>query len=608
MNAAEVRKALECLPKGNEALSGAYHQVMKRIQAQKQGYKGLAQKALGWITYAKRPLSLDEMRYALAIQPGASEFDIENLCDLDEIISACGGLVVVERGHARNLDQDVEFWGWKDVVRLVHHSTQQFLMQNDKEYLLDAQPNIAVSCLTYLLQIFIPFAVLKAAKYKDDIASLLTLHPFLLYAAQHWAAHASKCLEKLVMKLTLQFLQDDFKVSVAAKVLLVLGGYARYSHAEFWGDYCRLQTPTLNPVRGIHLAIFYGFENIFLMLLDNGFGADASDPFNRTPLYWAASLGRTSFVKKLLSMNKATAHWEKGDDENEAVSGFSSHGNVVDVNVQDSTGTPLSWAADRGHLDVVTQLLEQEDINPNLGSEKGWTPLICAAHHGHEAVVRCLVACTDVDVNQGAFVSTTALARAVRGHHETVLRFLLSNPSIDVNAKDNKGRTPLIIAAINDYAYAAELLLLCPSINLNSKDCDGRTALAMAGRFGVEVPELLLACPAIDVNSKDKDGLTPIMMADRLEVYPTFKAIVELLLARDDIDLGCVDNEGNDLLSTATEYAHSMNPRIANVGNMFLEAIEKRGYSSKTRGDEHTIRLWQPQACWNSIGTLRALC
>ena len=117
MSPNEIRIALESLGTGNEALPIAYDKAMRRIEAQKSGMRHLAQKALGWITYAKRLLSVDELRYAIAVQRGNSPFNEEDLSDMDDIVSACGGLVTVDQG------QDAQ------IVRLVHYSAQQFLIK-----------------------------------------------------------------------------------------------------------------------------------------------------------------------------------------------------------------------------------------------------------------------------------------------------------------------------------------------------------------------------------------------------------------------------------------------------------------------------------------------
>ena len=568
LNPVDVREALESLPKGSQALSVAYHQTMQRIKAQKEGYKDLALKALGWITYAKRLLSVEELRYALAIKPGASKFDRDNLCDIDEINSACGGLVVKEQGQLANQG--------RAIVRLVHSSTQQFLTQNDAKYLLDAQRDIAVSCLNYLLQITIPPKWLKGR-----ISTLLNLRPLLSYATQHWAAHASECLDKSVIDLTLQFLRDDYRLSLAAKVLWSPYGYIRSSDAEIWKIHDNYHTPATNTVSGIHLAVTYGFENIVSMLLDNGFGADAKDAFGRTPLCWAAVLGHTAIVKLLFSLNKNTAHWKKRDDGDEAATGSLLNRRAVDVNLQDSIGTPLSWAADRGHFDVVVTLLEQEDINPNLGTTTGGSPLACAASHGQEAVVRLLAAHADVDVNHGAFVEQTALIMAVQYRHKTVIKFLLSHPNINVNAGDGRAKKPLMNAVMRGYAYEAELLLTHTSVDVNYEDDNDVPALVMAICLGYEtIVKLLLTCPGIDVNTKNRKGPTPLsieLSPYRSQNLSFSKAIVELLLARDDVDLRCIDEEGNDLLSRATKLANEQSiPGLENLIALLREAIEKR--------------------------------
>ena len=135
MAPAEIRIALQSLPIGNEALSIAYDQAMQRIEAQKPGMRIIAQKALAWITYAKGPLPVDQLRYAIAIQRGHLQFDEEHLSDIDDIVSACGGLITVDQG------QDT------DTVRLVHHSTQHFLIKTGWNP-LDGLPEF--SCLALL--------------------------------------------------------------------------------------------------------------------------------------------------------------------------------------------------------------------------------------------------------------------------------------------------------------------------------------------------------------------------------------------------------------------------------------------------------------------------
>ena len=74
-----------------------YDETMIRINGQVKGDMHLAKKVLSWITYAHRPLSLEELRHALAVSPGMTKMDTDDLVDESILTSVCAGLVVVEK-------------------------------------------------------------------------------------------------------------------------------------------------------------------------------------------------------------------------------------------------------------------------------------------------------------------------------------------------------------------------------------------------------------------------------------------------------------------------------------------------------------------------------
>ena len=210
MSPAEVRMALDTLPKGGDALPVVYNQAMQRIEAQKPGMSRLAQKAMSWITYAERLLTAVELQCALAVQHGTSDFDEENLYDVDDIVSACGGLVIVDEGQQT------------DTVRLVHYSTQEFLRQAGDRYFPNAQQNIATSCLTYLLYDTFQEDLqcdstsdpnIKLEKKVYHVRDTRKQYPLLLYAIEHWETHASECSEQSIKDLT-RILADVCRVPV----------------------------------------------------------------------------------------------------------------------------------------------------------------------------------------------------------------------------------------------------------------------------------------------------------------------------------------------------------------------------------------------------------
>jgi ankyrin repeat protein len=64
-----------------------------------------------------------------------------------------------------------------------------------------------------------------------------------------------------------------------------------------------------------------------------------------------------------------------------------------------SSRTPLSWAAGNGHNAVVGLLLATDSINPDPKDSMGRTPLSWATENGHEAEVGLLLATRLVDPN-----------------------------------------------------------------------------------------------------------------------------------------------------------------------------------------------------------------
>ena len=96
-------------------MDATYERILQMISAKPRAQRELARRALVWIAYARKPLSIRDLAFAISI-----EMDTKSLEDLKSstptekaILNACANLVSVDQGEKR--------------VRFVHFSVQEFL-------------------------------------------------------------------------------------------------------------------------------------------------------------------------------------------------------------------------------------------------------------------------------------------------------------------------------------------------------------------------------------------------------------------------------------------------------------------------------------------------
>ena len=88
-----IEDALKELPQG---LTENYDRTIHRIKSQGSDCWNLAQKVLLWLSNALEPLSIGALQEAVAVEPGMNSMGIRDLDDIESLISACAGLVVLE--------------------------------------------------------------------------------------------------------------------------------------------------------------------------------------------------------------------------------------------------------------------------------------------------------------------------------------------------------------------------------------------------------------------------------------------------------------------------------------------------------------------------------
>ena len=153
------------------------------------------------------------------------------------------------------------------------------------------------------------------------------------------------------------------------------------------------------------------------------------------------------------------------------------------TSIDDRNCTPLHFAADGGHLAVVTFLL---DHGADLESRDvdGDTPLHWAAVAGKNDVCRLLLD-RGADLDARNHELFTPLLYAVRGNRHATAELLLDRGA-DIDAAMDYGRTPLLWVARETGDLPMARLLLQRGANVNAQDTFAATSLNLASWRGFE--------------------------------------------------------------------------------------------------------------------------
>ena len=330
------------------------------------------------------------------------------------------------------------------------------------------------------------------------------------------------------------------------------------------------------------------------LLLDKGVDVHADDRVGWPPMVRAADYGQLAIVQTLLARG---ADPLKGTIGNRLPLHFAAEGGYVaivslllkqpsvDPNLKDYTGqTALFKAANNGHHEVVELLLQQKIVEPDAVSNDGFTPLLQAVFGRHHKVVNLLLDRADVDPNlRDTKYNQTPLWMASTAGDE-ILKTFLQRKDVEINGRSRWGETPLYQAIQRNHLSAAKMLLEAgadPNIPTDAHT----TALSWAAAQGREESmQLLLQQTAIDLDIPDKSGQTPLLRAadaghtkcirlllDKganvkhadeqgrtalsLAALKGLKVVAKLLL-KNDAEINAQDKKGNTALALAAENNH----------------------------------------------------
>jgi hypothetical protein len=203
-----ISRALKTITQGSEpeadpfsVYKKAYDETIKRIENQLDDLVKLAKDAIAWMTHAQRPLKTEELLHEPAVEEEEDDLDEENLPVLEDIVSACAGLVTIDEGSG--------------VVRLIHYTTQEYLKRTRAHWLPEARVDIASTLIRY-----VSFSSFRSDDYtnRDDIETAVKDHALLDYAARFWNHHA-KLVEDQIGSVARLLLDNPSSVQFNMQVL-----------------------------------------------------------------------------------------------------------------------------------------------------------------------------------------------------------------------------------------------------------------------------------------------------------------------------------------------------------------------------------------------------
>ncbi|EXK77416.1 hypothetical protein FOQG_17876 [Fusarium oxysporum f. sp. raphani 54005] len=459
-----LRDALTALPTGalayDEAYDEAYDDAMKRIESQHRERTAIAKDVLAWLTFAKRPLRVEELRTAVIVQETDSHLDEERLMDIEDMVSVCAGLVEIDEKNDR--------------VTLIHNTTKEYLKRTREKWRPDADAAIATSCLTYLL-----FRVFDVESSEIDEClqrekAGRQLYPLLDYSMEYSALHARLALllerrasldsdiENMTpLHYTVKngdeaiaqtFLSAGTPVDTLVVRQTYIPTYQEGRVIYVIGDSEKSVAQNSRTVEGLttlHLAALTGSQRMTKFLLDHGANPNFPSDSGETPLHLA--LRRDLYGPKWPGIvdfwndpdNRVECvldYIELDDDEDEycstqdwiqkerlAILDLLLENPEVDVDAQDMFGiSSLHIAAGSKDLsESITQKLIDKGATISLSTKENKTPLHFAVMNGNLGVVSNLLTLgadpTDEDVN-----GLNALHYAAQKGHLQIMQDVLS--------------------------------------------------------------------------------------------------------------------------------------------------------------------------------------
>jgi ankyrin repeat protein len=544
-----------------------------------------------WILCAKEPLGAESLLHAVW-----SGLYLEGQADSEppDLTTAAGFVTGSSKGLAEVMDQS----GFHR-VQFIHESVPDFLIKDHglRELWPKLGPNwesLAHETLKKCCEAYMRYYLMcESTRNKLKRLETKEKYPFLMYASYHVLAHAD-----------------------AAAYAIPQGDFLSRFALRDWRT-------IINMTRLLPVEIYTSGTNLTWFLVEKGYSEliraipkqDRNHPSGcrfsvRHPLLGALLWGRKDAAAALLDL-PSTIH--NGVDIVEG---------LLQLHSSDYTGhTPLSFAAERGRIDLVELLLN--DANIDEVDDDGQTALSRALCRGHEHVARLLIdrgaaitggsrdkltslllaVCNGYDgitrllVEKGADVKPrggddrplyTHISRSPRLDFEAIAKLVIEDGA-NINAMYPGGERPLYIAL--DRCHEGMVRLLIENgANIDAWYLLGKKPLDIALDRCHEGIVRLLIEKGVDVNARGWGKKTALIRASE----QGHEDIVRLLIEK-GADVNACGLLDNTALTIASEQGHEGIVRLLIENGVDLHG---RGLGMMTalmraskKGHEDIVRL-----------------
>jgi len=466
---AEIQEEMQRIP---GELDDLYRDIVDKMKG--KGTSSSSLKLIQWICFARRPLSLDELRWSMAVDPDCPPPSIRECERKRDYVSDNETMTRRIRTLSCGLAEVMS--DTRVVVQFIHQSVKDFFVKEGLIILVEKElsmakkgpsaPNTCSGLITDMvryahsrlsricLRYMAMEEIMSTRYFKLDQVSKF---PFLEYATTSWVLHTKQGDAIGVPQedlLELFAWPSNALVTLLTRVDKVINPFGRDSPSE--------------GANLVHISSRYGLLGLLMAVLqregETAADIEETDANGRMPLCWAALGGHEAVVQLLL---------EKG----------------ANIEVADSDGrAPLWYAAFRGHKAVV-QLLLEKGANIEVADSNSRTRLCWAALRGHEAVVQLLLE-KGANIEVADSNSRTRLCWAALRGYEAVVQLLLEKGA-NIEAADSDGKT-LLLQAVSAGNMAIVQLLLEKGANTEAVDSDSKTPLWYAAMQGNKAVEQLL--------------------------------------------------------------------------------------------------------------------